>query len=66
MSFMNAMTAALTAWSADNPLSDMDDRRLSDLGLNRYDLFDGRRLNGKARGALYSARRSERAQSWLR
>lgn len=66
MSFMTAMTAALTAWSTGNQLSEMDDRRLSDLGLNRYDLFEGRNLNSSARGALFSARRSERAQSWLR
>lgn len=66
MSFMNAMTAALTAWSAGNQLSEMDDRRLSDLGLNRYDLFEGRNMSSSARGALFSARRSERAQDWLR
>ncbi len=66
MSFVTAMTAALSAWSAGNPLSEMDDRRLNDLGLNRYDLFDGRNLSASARGALYSARRSERAANWLR
>ena len=46
-------------------LAALDDRRLSDLGLNRYDLFDARHKGRKA-GSLLSQRRNERAQSWLR
>lgn len=45
-------------------LSRLDDRRLSDLGLNRYDLFDA----GNCRDAaiLLADRRNERAFNWLR
>lgn len=51
--------------SAVKALSELDDRRLSDLGLNRYDLFDARR-SGRGASSLLSDRRSERASFWLR
>lgn len=45
-------------------LFNLDDRRLSDLGLNRYDLFDAKRSGQGA--ALLAERRDERAHNWLR
>jgi hypothetical protein len=48
-----------------NALSALDDRRLSDLGLARFDLADARR-KGKATGSFLTERRSERAGAWLR
>jgi len=47
-----------------NALNGLDDRRLSDLGLNRYDLHDARRSRDAA--ALLASRRNERAAAWLR
>lgn len=66
MSFFNAMTTVFSSWNTGRQLGELDDRRLSDLGLNRYDLYAGRNLKSGARGALFSARRSERAKNWLR
>jgi hypothetical protein len=45
-------------------LSALDDRRLSDLGLNRYDLFEAR--GSRCAASLLEIRRSERAEFWLR
>lgn len=41
----------------------LDDRRLSDMGLTRFDLADARRM---ASTALLNERRNERAGFWLR
>jgi hypothetical protein len=47
-------------------LSSLDNSRLSDLGLNRYDLFDAGRIAPKNVAGLLNQRRSERAHFWLR
>ena len=47
-------------------LNNMDSHRLSDLGLNKFDLYDARHLSSKKAGCLLNARRSERAHFWLR
>lgn len=46
-------------------LAKLDDCRLSDIGLNRYDLFEAA---GKGRHsvAFLNERRSERASFWLK
>ncbi len=54
------------AKSSLSNLSALDNCRLSDLGLNRYDLFDARHLNAKKAGNFLSERRSERAHFWLK
>lgn len=46
-------------------LADLDDRCLSDIGLNRYDLNAARR-KGASAAAYLSDRRAERAAFWLR
>lgn len=43
----------------------MEDARLSDLGLTRYDIAEALRQGGSA-GALLEARRAARATQWLR
>ncbi|VAW19653.1 hypothetical protein MNBD_ALPHA12-1562 [hydrothermal vent metagenome] len=53
-------------WDAAERMSELDACRLSDMGLNRYDLFEARKLHGAGRGAHLDARRAERAGSWLR
>lgn len=52
--------------SSYNALSDLDDRRLSDLGLNRYDLREALQMNTANAGIFLATRRNERAESWLR
>jgi len=52
--------------SSISALSNLDDRRLSDLGLNRYDLFDAQHMNTINASALLTTRRDERADAWLR
>jgi len=52
--------------SSLNALSDLDDKRLSDLGLNRYDLHDAKRLSAVNASFLLASRREERAEYWLR
>lgn len=47
-------------------LSDLDDNRLSDLGLDRYDLFEARRFESKQVGSFLAQRRNERAHFWLK
>lgn len=59
-----ALLSALIRRASWRNLSNLDDRRLSDLGLNRYDLFDANRSNNGA--ALLAERRNERAHNWLR
>ena len=54
------------AKSSLSNLSSLDNNRLSDLGLNRYDLFAARNLSSKNVGNLLSERRAERAHFWLR
>lgn len=56
--------ASLFGNKALSDLSNLDDRRLADLGLCRYDLFDA----GRSRNAseLLKSRRNERATYWLR
>ncbi len=49
-----------------NLLSALDNSRLSDLGLNRYDLFEARNVSSAKLGGFLSQRRSERAHYWLR
>lgn len=46
-------------------LDAMDDRRLSDLGLTRHDIARARGMGHRA-SAFLSARRDERAATWLR
>jgi len=52
--------------SSLNALSDLDDKRLSDLGLNRYDLHEAKRMSMENAGSLLASRRQERALQWLR
>lgn len=47
-------------------LSSLDNSRLSDLGLNRYDLLDAKRISSEKIGSLLDERRAERAHFWLR
>ncbi len=49
-----------------NALSGLDNSRLSDLGLNRYDLFDARNVSPAKLGGFLDQRRSERAYFWMR
>lgn len=46
-------------------LMGLDPRQLSDMGLTRYDIAEAMR-NSSAAADLLSARRHERALSWLR
>ncbi len=47
-------------------LSDLDNSRLSDLGLSRRDLFEARHINRKVVGNFLTSRRAERAYFWLK
>ena len=49
-----------------NALSALDNSALSDLGLNRYDLFDAKRCAPNKIAGFLNQRRSERAHFWLR
>jgi hypothetical protein len=44
----------------------MDQARLSDLGLSRHDIVEAMRHNGNVAGQILDARRNERAANWLR
>ncbi len=66
---MNMLTTIRRLYAdryAARQLSELDDFRLSDLGLSRYDLFEARKLHGAGQGKHFSACRSDRAGSWLR
>lgn len=47
-------------------LYNMDATQLNDLGLTRHDIADAMRQGGAAAGQLLDARRSQRANEWLR
>lgn len=60
-----ALFSAFSRRSSLRALSSLDDRRLSDLGLNRYDLAAAR-SKGKEASLFLAERRNERAGFWLR
>ncbi len=60
---MNFLTSFFRS-NALERLDAMDDRRLIDLGLTRYDIARARGMGSRA-SAFLSARRNERAMSWL-
>ncbi len=66
MTMLSTIRRLYADWDAAKQMSELDAHRLSDLGLNRYDLFDARKLHGQGRGAHLDARRAERAGFWLR
>jgi len=66
MNMLSTIRRLYANWNAGKQLSELDDCRLGDLGLDRYDLFEARKLHGAGRGRYFDARRSERAGSWLR
>lgn len=66
MNMLSTIRRLYADWNAGKQLMELDDCRLSDLGLNRYDLFAARKLRGAGRGEHFNACRSERAGLWLR
>jgi len=66
MNMLSTIRTLYADWDAARRLLDLDECRLSDLGLTRHDLYAARKLRGAGRGAHFSARRRERAGSWLR
>lgn len=47
-------------------LLELDDRRLNDLGLTRFDLVEALRRGRFQAAEMLDARRNERAANWLR
>lgn len=66
MSFFDTVAHMYSSWASAQHLSSMDSRRLSDLGLDRYDVYAARNMGSAARGKFFDARRNERAANWLR
>ena len=66
MSMFNSIRSYFANKASERSLAQMDTCRLSDLGLNRYDLFDARFMDARSRSEFFSSQRELRAQTWLR
>ncbi len=66
MKLMTSLGRYFASRASARCLSQMDNARLSDLGLNRYDLFEARRMGLQRRSEFFSHRRDQRADAWLR